>query len=90
MHYRKLRNSDWKIIETKFEKKLSGWKGKLMYVGARLVLIDLLLTSLVMFMCSFFELPRGVLNRINYFRSRFFWQGDNHKKYRLAIWDILC
>jgi hypothetical protein len=38
MHYRKLRNSDWKMIEAKFEKKLSGWKGKLMFVGGRLVL----------------------------------------------------
>jgi hypothetical protein len=96
MHYRKLRNRDWKIIETKFEKKLgekklSGWKGKLMYVGARLVLINLVLTSLEMFMCSFFELLRGVLDRIDYFCSRFFWQGDNHKKkYILATWDILC
>lgn len=36
MHYLKLCNSDWKIIETKFDKKLSGWKGKLMSVGADL------------------------------------------------------
>jgi hypothetical protein len=42
-------------------------------------------------MISFFEIPRGVLERIDCFRSRFFWQGGNHKnKYRLAKWDILC
>jgi hypothetical protein len=29
MHYRKLSNADWRIIEEKFEKKkLSTWKGK--------------------------------------------------------------
>jgi hypothetical protein len=33
MHYKRLRNSDWKMIEEKFEKKLSSWKGKLMFVG---------------------------------------------------------
>jgi hypothetical protein len=57
---------------------------------ARLVLINSVLTSLVIFMISFFEVPR-VLERMDYFRSRFFWKGDNHKKkYRLAKWDILC
>jgi hypothetical protein len=57
----------------------------------RLVLINSVLTSLVMFMLSFFEIPRGVLERIDCFRSGFFWQGGNHKKkYRLARWDILC
>jgi hypothetical protein len=35
---------------------------------------------------------RGVLlEEIEYFRSRFFWQNDKHKKkYRLARWDIFC
>jgi len=42
-------------------------------------------------MLSFFEVPRGVLEKLDYYRSRFFWQGDEHKKkYRLAKWDILC
>jgi hypothetical protein len=91
MHYKRLRNTDWKMIEEKFEKNLSGWKGKLMSVGGRLVLINSVLTILAMFMLSFFEVPRGVLERLDYFRSRFFWQGENHKKkYRLARWNILC
>jgi hypothetical protein len=42
-------------------------------------------------MMSFFEIPRGVLKKLDYFRSRFFWQCDYHKrKYHLAKWDILC
>jgi predicted component of type VI protein secretion system len=53
IHYRKLSNNDWKVIESKIERKLSSWKGKLMSVGGRLVLINLMLTSLVMFMLSF-------------------------------------
>ena len=75
MHVRNLNNGDWKIIEDKFEKKLSSWKRKLMSVGGRLVLINSVLTSLAMFIMSFFEVPRGV-----YFRSRFFWQGEEHKE----------
>jgi len=42
-------------------------------------------------MLSFFQLPKGVLQRLDYLRSRFFWQGDSEKKkYRLARWDVVC
>jgi hypothetical protein len=73
MHYRKLSNNEWKIIEQWIEKKLSSWKGKHLSVGGRLVLITSILTSLVMFMLSFFEVARGVLEKIDYYRSRFYW-----------------
>jgi hypothetical protein len=53
-------------------RKLSSWKGKLMSVGGRLVLINYVLTSLAIFMMSFFEVPKGVLEKIDYFRSHFF------------------
>jgi hypothetical protein len=44
-----------------------------------------------MYMLSFFEVPRGVLKKLDYYRSRFFWQCDEHKKkYRLTKWSILC
>ena len=42
-------------------------------------------------MLSFFQLPKGVLQRLDYFRSRFFWQGDGEKKkYRQAKWSVVC
>jgi hypothetical protein len=44
-----------------------------------------------MYMMSFFSAARGVLKKLDYFRSRFFWQNDEQKrKYRLAKWNILC
>jgi len=56
-------------------------------VGGRLVLINSVLSSLPMFMLSFFEIPRRVLKKLDYFRSWFFWQSDEHKKkYRLTKW----
>ena len=60
-------------------------------VGRRLVLINSILSSLPMFMLSFFEVPRGVLKKLDYFMSRFFWQSDDYKKkYRLTKWEIVC
>jgi hypothetical protein len=79
IHFRRLRNGEWKPIEDRFEKKLSSWIGKLLSYGDHLILINSVLTSLPMFMLSFFEIPKGVMRRLDYFRSRFFWQSDRHK-----------
>lgn len=43
------------MVEGKIENKLSSWKEKLLLVGARLVLINSVLTSLVVFMMYFFR-----------------------------------
>ena len=44
-----------------------------------------------MFLLSFFQVPVGVRKRLDFYRSRFFWQNDDLKrKYRLAKWDIIC
>jgi hypothetical protein len=41
-------------------------------------------------MMSFFRIPKGVLEKLDYYRSIFFLQCDEHKKkYRLAKWSIL-
>jgi len=91
MHHRQLLNSEWRKIEERFEKKLSCWKAKYLSFGGRLVLLNSVLSSLPLFMMSFFEIPKGVLKNLDKFRSRFFWQGSSDKhKYRLVKWDILC
>jgi hypothetical protein len=42
-------------------------------------------------MLSFLEIPVGVRKRLDFYRSNFFWQSDEHKKkYRLSKWNILC
>jgi hypothetical protein len=67
IHYRKLKNSEWNPVEGRFENKLGCWAGKLLSYGDRLVLINSVLTSLPMFMLSFFELPKGVRKRLDFF-----------------------
>jgi hypothetical protein len=59
IHFRKLKNGEWKPVEDRFEKKLANWIGKMLSYGDRLVLINSVLTSLPMFMLSFFEIPKG-------------------------------
>ena len=91
IHYRKLLNKEWKIVEDRFEKKLAAWVAKMLSYGDRLVLVNSVLTSLPMFLLSFFEVPVEVRKRLDYYRSRFFWQSDQHKKkYRLTKWNLVC
>jgi hypothetical protein len=91
MHHKKLLNVDWKSVEKKFEKRLSCWKGKMLSYGGRLILVNSVLSSLTLFMLSFYEIPKGILHKLDFYRSRLFWQGDNHKKkYRLTKWNIIC
>ena len=49
-------------------------------VGGRLAMINSVLSSLPMFMLFFFEVPRGVLKKLDYFRSRFFGRTTNTRK----------
>jgi hypothetical protein len=44
-----------------------------------------------MFMLYFLEISIGVRKRLDFYRSRFFWQSDENKnKYRLTRWSTAC
>jgi hypothetical protein len=87
IHFRRSRNCDWVKVDEHFEKRLSSWKGKDLSIGGCLTLINSVLRSLPMYMMSFFSMPKGVLKKLDYFHSRFFWQGEEEKKYRLGKWS---
>jgi hypothetical protein len=91
IYYWRLTLAEWKLVKEILQKRLSSWKGNLLSLGGRLILINLVLSNMVMHMILFFLLPKGVLHKLDYYRSRFFWQGDNKKKkYRLAKWSVVC
>jgi hypothetical protein len=48
-----------------FEHKLSCWKAKYLSYGGKLVLLNSVLSSLPMFMMSFFEMPKGVIKNLD-------------------------
>jgi hypothetical protein len=90
IHFRRLTNGQWKPAEDRLDKKLSSWTGKMLSYGDCLVLINSVRTSLPMFMLSFLEIQKGVCKRLDFFRLKFFWQSDGHKrKYRLTKWNII-
>jgi len=80
MHFRKLSNNDWKIIEDRIEKRLSGWKGNLLSIGGRLVLINSILSSLPMFMLSFFRSQKESLENFSTIYQDFSGKTTNIRK----------
>ena len=72
IHYRRLTIAEWKMVEERLQAKLNSWKGKLLSLGGRLVLINSVLSNMVLYMISFFQLPKGVLkNWIIFVRDSF-------------------
>jgi hypothetical protein len=54
------------MIVERIENKLNTWKGKYLSVDVSLVLINSILISFLMSMLSFFEIPNGVLEKMEY------------------------
>jgi hypothetical protein len=77
IYYRRLTLAEWRLVQERLQKRLSSWKGTLLSLRGRLILINLVLSNMVLHMISFFPLPKGVLHKLDYYRSRFFWQGDS-------------
>jgi hypothetical protein len=59
IHYHRLTVVEWKLVEERLQKRFSSWKEKLLSLGGRLVLINLVLTNMVLYMISFFQVPKG-------------------------------
>jgi hypothetical protein len=72
IHFRKLKNGERKPVEDRSKIKLSSWIGKLLSYGDMIILINLVLTSLPMFLLSFLEIPVGVRKRLDFLYQGFF------------------
>jgi hypothetical protein len=69
LSHRMLLNKYWSAVGERFQKKLSSWKGKLLSSGGRLALINLVLSSLPMFMMSFFKYLKVCWRSLSIFRK---------------------
>jgi hypothetical protein len=56
---KRLKNLDWDSTEGKMRNKLEPWQGKMLVMGGRVTLINSSLTSVPLYMLSFYRIPRG-------------------------------
>jgi hypothetical protein len=88
---KRLVNSRWNPVVEKMGKKLNPWQGKNLVMAGRATLINNSLTSLVLYMLSFYRIPPGVKQKMDMHRAGFLWSGDkNKRKYHLVSWSVVC
>lgn len=54
------------------EKKLSGWKSRILSQGGRLVLLRHVLTTLPLHLLSVLQVPKAVITKLNGLFAKFF------------------
>jgi hypothetical protein len=75
----------------KIIKKIGGWRGKLLNVRSRLILLQSCIASISMHLLAVIKFPKWALNMINSQMSNFLWDDtEDGRKYHLANWDLVC
>jgi hypothetical protein len=91
IHKKRLLNSHWKPAEDKMEKRLGCHQGKLLDMGSRVNLLNSCLSTVPMYMLSFYRVHVGVRKRMDIYRIRLLWrEGHGNRKYHLLDWEIVC
>lgn len=70
------------------QRKLEGWRGKLLSLGGRITLLNAVLLTMPLYCMSIFMLPRWVREKIDSIRCRLLWNGpkDSTQKFHLLSW----
>ena len=76
---KRIKNSDWNPAVEKIEKKMGSWQGKIIPIGGRSQLINASLTSVPLYMLSFFRVPVGIRKKMDSYRAKFLWDEDEKK-----------
>jgi hypothetical protein len=75
----------------KLLKKIGGWRGKLLNVRSKLILIQSCIASILVHLLAVIKFPKWALNMINSQMFNFLWDDTKDgRKYYLANWDLVC
>ncbi|GKU88289.1 hypothetical protein SLEP1_g2571 [Rubroshorea leprosula] len=81
----------WKPLIDLFKRKLSTWKGRYLSLGGRITLINSVLSSLPVFLMSFYLIPKTVIRELDKIRRRFLWGGaEERNKVAWVAWENIC
>jgi hypothetical protein len=71
--------------------KLGPWQGKILVMGGRVTLVNSSLTSVPLYMLSFYRIPVGVKEKLDRIRNNFLWdETEEKKKYHLVNGQTVC
>ena len=84
---------EWQPVLEAMERRLGGWRARLLSRGGRLVLLKAVLSAIPTYFMSVFRLPIGICNRMEAIMRRFFWRGADTNGTRgqaLVKWSTVC
>lgn len=86
------KRSDWLPLIERVEKRLAGWKGISLSLGGHLTQVNSVLSTILIYLTSFYELPHWVIQRIDSMRCNYLWRGgrEGSKGYHLVNWKRAC
>nr|KYP60964.1 Putative ribonuclease H protein At1g65750 family [Cajanus cajan] len=80
-----------KLVLLKFNKKLSGWKSKILSMAGRVCLINSVLTNLPLYYLSFFKMPKKVVRKIVTLQRNLLWGAkEGNRKISWVSWRKVC
>jgi len=81
----------WEAVIESFRKKLVGWKGKLMSIGERVVLLNSVLSSLHLYFFSFYKVSSSIIKKSIAIQKQFLWaRTSNTWKISWISWSKIC
>ena len=88
LHFGNLSRDDIQPLVDKILKRIAGWRGKLLSLAARTMLIHTCLASIPVYLLSFIKFPKWAVKLLNTHMANCLWNDsvDNHK-YHLANWE---
>ena len=85
------KNQVFSILKERVGQKLAGWKGKLLSMGGKEILIKAVAQAIPTYSMSCFQLPQGLCDDLESM-IRNFWWGQKHQESKMAWvgWKQMC
>jgi hypothetical protein len=91
LHFEKIKREDLQPLIDSFLKRMAGWRGKLLSLEARRLLIQTILESIPIYMLSFFQFPKWASKLINTQLANCLWSDEEgNRKIHLANCPSIC
>jgi hypothetical protein len=91
LHFDRLKREDLQHLIESILRRITRWRGKLISTAAKRILIQACLSSIPIYLLSFFRFPKWALSLLDTQLENFMWNDEegNHKTH-LANWPSIC
>lgn len=77
LHQKRLTFHDWQPLITKIEKKLQTWKGSLLSLCGRIILLNSVISAIPLYWLFIYKIPVKVRLAIDRIRKKILWSGSS-------------